>query len=625
MSYCLPKEFAAKFLKALQDGTIDTDALASMKSSAERRAVFERVVGKEDAPHVTALFESKLLLKDQQRGLESWVRSLVGVKAAVRRDMLAKVARLDKVLTPSDEHGFLADLAEQKLGTAVTEDEAKNITGLAKAAQKARDNPGSNMSGVSDEYLKASEGLKHYVDSLKPTTAMASIGRNLLVAGRNHMLMNPSTPIKTTVGQVLNSTTERLGRRLSTLSLNGISADVAAQANAEAWRTFRATGRNTAAMESIDDAGIMGEKSNFKMPEGMSDTHGAIQAVEKGVRWYAGKTNKIAIDIEHNITFTKFYQRAFFDGANIGATNLAKSEGLSGAPLKSRSDAIVRDAARIEPQTDEGTTIRKAAQMQAARVTSTNETWLSGLVMGIKKAINDKVPGLGDIIAPIAKIPATIIANGIDIAGPGLPLGVKDMFQGSAKMRAEDAKTKYEGAAQFRDGIMRLVRTFGGLGMAALITSELHKKDFRSDNFGNHYVQIGGVWINTEYFASFAPALSAMMYVRQFGRATDSLGQTAGHYVSGAAQGLKNAPVINELTKLVSSVVQKDAVDGAMAYGQTFLKSRGLPAAVQNITRDRPGNRLFFGAHGVETQAEVNKDKRQADLRRAASRRAHSH
>lgn len=625
MNYCLPKAMVAKFLAALEDGTLDAQKLAEMATSEERRAAFEPIVGKENAKHVNALFESKLVLKNQQRGLESWVKSLTKTPEPVRRDMLAKIAKLDKVLGPSDEHGFLADLAEQKLGTAVTEDEAKKIGELSQTAIKARATPGDNMSGVSDEYLKASAALKHYVDSLKPTTALGSIGRNLLITGRNHMLMNPATPVKTTAGQILNSGTEGVARRLGALSLRGVSSDVAAQGSKEAWATFRATGRNTAAMESMDDAGIMGEKSNFALPGGMLSSNPALHAVESGVRWYAGKTNRIAIDIEHNFAFVKFFQTAFFDMANIGATNIAKSEGLSGAALKSRSDAIVRDAARIEPKTNEGATVRMAAQTAGARVTQTNETWLSGIVMGIKKALNDKAPGLGDIVAPIAKIPATIIANGIDMAGPGLGFGGYDAYAGRVKMKSEDPKVRDEGAGQYRAGLLRMIRTFGALGVAALVTSQLKKTDFRADDYGNHFVRIGGVWINTEYFASFSPAISGMMYEKKYGHANDDIGKVAGHYVSGAAQGLKNAPVINELTKLVSSVTKSNAVSGALAYGENFFTSRGVPAFAQNIRRDRPINRLFFGAHGVETQAEVNKDKREADLRRAASSRANGH
>jgi len=616
MTYCLPKAFASQFLKALRDGTIEPGKLMEM-TSAERRAFFEPIVGKENALQVNALFESKLLLKDQQRGLVSWAKSLTNIKEPVRRDMLAKIEKMDKVLSPSDEHGFLADLAEQKLGTAVTEDEAKKITELAQAASLARDRPTTSLSGVSDEYLQAAAALRHYVASLKPTTALASLGKNVAIIARNHLLMNPSTPVKTTVGQIMNSGMEMAGRRIATNSMGGASTELAAQANKEAWATFRATGMNTAAMESMDDTGTLGEKSRFDVPEGMLSANPALHKVEAGVRWYAGVTNKIAIDWEHNFTFTKFYQKAFFDMLNIGATNIAKGEGLSGAALKTRADAIFKDAARVQPSTDVGAIVRLAGQNQAARVTSTNETLMSRMALAVKDGLNKGVTGLGDALMPIAKIPANIIWNGIENAGPGIPLGVKDIFQGRAKFQSDDQKTRYEGMAQFAAGMQRLMRTVGTLAAAAFFTSLLTKSDFKTDNYGAHFVRIGGLWINMEYFNAISPALAGMMSVRKYGKTSDSSVDDLAHYASGALQGLKSAPGIDELSELVTSITKTNAVTGAEKYAASFFTSRGEPSFVQNLFRDRPINRLFFGAHGVEDEGDVTRD----NLAKAATRR----
>ena len=76
---CLPKDIVKKFIDALKDGTIDPDALSRM-SSAERRTFFDGIVGKDSAKDVNALFESKLLLKDQQTGMVNWAREVAGKK-----------------------------------------------------------------------------------------------------------------------------------------------------------------------------------------------------------------------------------------------------------------------------------------------------------------------------------------------------------------------------------------------------------------------------------------------------------------------------------------------------------------------------------------------------------------
>ena len=87
--FCLPKEFSTKFLNSLREGKIIPEKLMDM-SSAERRTFFESIVG-ENAQSVNALFESKLLLKDQKRGLVTWAKQITGISEAARRDMLSKI------------------------------------------------------------------------------------------------------------------------------------------------------------------------------------------------------------------------------------------------------------------------------------------------------------------------------------------------------------------------------------------------------------------------------------------------------------------------------------------------------------------------------------------------------
>lgn len=622
MVFCLPQIHATAFLKELKDGSIQPDKLMDM-SSQERRDFFAKIVGEDNAHEVNAAFESKLLLKDQQRGMVSWAKKVAGISEPVRKDLVSRINKLDRVLQPEDEKGFLADLAAKKLGTDVSYEEAQKITQLAQKATQERDKPTDNLSGVSDEYLRAADDLGHYVKSLKPVSALASIGKNAAIIARNNLLMNPSVPIKTTIGQVGNSALDLITRRIAAQSAGGANPELVSEANKEAWRMFRETGHNTASMESLDDAGKLGEKTRFDVPEGMLSANPALRAVESGVRNVARVSNKIAIDWEHNITFTKFYQKAFFDMLNIASTNLAKSEGLTGTALKSRASDIFKDAARVKPETDVGALVRMEGQKQAARITSTNDTYISRLALGVKDALNKTVPGLGDILMPIAKIPSNIIWNGIENAGVGLPMGVKDIFQGRAKIQSDDMVTRYEGMAQFANGIQRIARVVGVLGAAAYFTSQLTKKDFRSDppgaDHGNHFVKIGGVWINTEYINAISPALAGMMSVKQHGKPRDNAVKTASEYASGALQGLKSAPGIDELSGLVTSITNSNYEKGIKKYLQTFFTSRGEPAFIANLQKNRPINRLFFGAQGVETPQDVHQDEAQRARNRAKS------
>jgi hypothetical protein len=49
---------------------------------------------------VNSTFEAKLLLKDQQRGYLTWAKKLTGVTPEIRRDLISRIEKMDKVLNP---------------------------------------------------------------------------------------------------------------------------------------------------------------------------------------------------------------------------------------------------------------------------------------------------------------------------------------------------------------------------------------------------------------------------------------------------------------------------------------------------------------------------------------------
>lgn len=169
MAFCIPKEEAAKFRAALADGKIVPEKLADM-SSAERRAFFEDIVGKDNAKDVNAMFESKLLLKDQKRGMVTWAKKVAGMNEQARQDIITRIEKLEKVLDPEELDTFLADLAEQKLGTAVTEAEAQAILKLTKEAEDLRSKVNDDSPRGADDRM--AYGLKYvelqnYIRNLK--------------------------------------------------------------------------------------------------------------------------------------------------------------------------------------------------------------------------------------------------------------------------------------------------------------------------------------------------------------------------------------------------------------------------------------------------------------------------
>ena len=165
---CLPKNLTDSFKTALKDGTLSPDKLSSM-TSEERRAALENVVGKDNAKDVNALFESKLLLKDQQTGMIAWARETAGMKPEVQRDIISRINKLDTVLNPSEQKDFLADLAAKKVGATVSIEEANKISQLGKMAAEAKTARDTNTTPQTIRaYGRAKGAFGDYLDSLKP-------------------------------------------------------------------------------------------------------------------------------------------------------------------------------------------------------------------------------------------------------------------------------------------------------------------------------------------------------------------------------------------------------------------------------------------------------------------------
>lgn len=168
-AWCLPRNLSSAFLDAIKDGRLSPETLMGM-TSAERRAAFADLIGPENAAEVNAQFESKMLLKDQQRGLVNWAQKIAGITEPARRDILATINKLDRVLQPEEEQAFLADLAAKKLGVTVSAEEAKEIFQLSQTAEAARSEMMKDMTNVDNRvaYGRAVMNLTDRVESLKP-------------------------------------------------------------------------------------------------------------------------------------------------------------------------------------------------------------------------------------------------------------------------------------------------------------------------------------------------------------------------------------------------------------------------------------------------------------------------
>lgn len=629
-AWCLPPQFSTKFIDAIKSGAIDPGKLVDMSSEA-RAMFFSNIVGDENAHEVNAQFESKMLLNDVKAGMVSWVKSIAGLSEPIRRDMLSKIEKMEKILNPAEQKDFLADLVAKKLGTRVTMEQAAKITQLAKVAVAEREKSVGSKFGVTANANLAAKALEHYVQSLEPTTVAVEVARNVVTTLRNFTLSNLATPIKATIGQVESSALEAVVRRIGARQLSGAAPETISAAGKDAWDFFQKTGSDPLAMESYEDTGKLGEHSNFDVREGLMTGNPLLHKIESATRTAAKVTTKVVIDYGHVLGFTKVSQMTFLDAVHISATNLATVEGKTGAALKSRVQELILDAVKIKPQTQDGAILRSNAQTQAARVTGTNATWLAGLALGMKNVLNGKAKivfkgekvglpkiGLGDLLMPVAKIPANVIWNGIENAGVGYLLGVNNIWRGNKKLSTGNDAVKAEGLLQVAKGWQQMGRTFGSMAIAAFFASMFDpQEDFREDKYGHSFVKMGGYWIDTEYVSFMSPAMAGMMRARQQVNEPDSYVKMAQSYLSGATKGLLHAPGVDTAETFFSSISTNQS---QLAGLWDYVQSRATPAIVHSLTQDRWLNRLLAGGHGFETDDDVDADK-DAAAERAAQRR----
>lgn len=186
-NFCLPKPAVDKFTAALRSGKIDPYKLRDM-TPEERRGIFEGIVGKEGAKQVNAEFEARTLLKNQNLAYTNWAKKVAGITPEIRRDLIAKVQRLDHILSPEEEKPFLQDLASQRLGVGVTQEEAKNISDLSHSVTEgeAKAKSDGTFDSKSDrlQYGMAKVHLENYVNSLKIAARNPKTKNPVKLAGR---------------------------------------------------------------------------------------------------------------------------------------------------------------------------------------------------------------------------------------------------------------------------------------------------------------------------------------------------------------------------------------------------------------------------------------------------------
>jgi hypothetical protein len=162
--FCLPKKQVDALVEKIKSGEITPEKLSTMTSET-RRNFLKEFLGEENAKKTNALLESKLILKDQQRGLVTAIKQLLGQKPTLEKDALATVNRMTDILKPKEVETFLEDLVEKRLGMSVSMSEASKLVELAKMVAEKKDAMASG--GDRMDYGMAKVAFSVYFNQLK--------------------------------------------------------------------------------------------------------------------------------------------------------------------------------------------------------------------------------------------------------------------------------------------------------------------------------------------------------------------------------------------------------------------------------------------------------------------------
>ena len=128
MAWCLTKQTEQKLLEALKK---EGDPQKMVDRGTEGRRKWFAQFGEENAKNLNTFYESRMLLKDQQKGLIGFAKGLGGSKQ-IKTDFLSKVERLKTALSKSEVDQYLGDYADKRLGTeALTEEQFKTISDMS--------------------------------------------------------------------------------------------------------------------------------------------------------------------------------------------------------------------------------------------------------------------------------------------------------------------------------------------------------------------------------------------------------------------------------------------------------------------------------------------------------------
>jgi hypothetical protein len=585
--FCIPKHIASKLKEAASNGEINIQALYNMDSKT-RNEFWQKYVNKETAQFINSGFE-KAVLDEQQSSLETWVKNTFSIKnKAKKQDIIDRIGELSQsgALDPESAENFLSDLVAEKLGVTVTAEEAKEIDRRSREIQEAFTKPLDEFGLPDVEFFKKREEMNDYLKSLLPSSKLKVFTSTI---GKGTMLFSVKSPIVNIVGNTIQQLENRLEKRIANNSYAGkvdkkLMRDYIKKANF----IYKESSFDITRLNSYSDgAKILGEDIVHSEGKGL---------VRRIGRFYEDAVFKKLLSAP-DVYFSSI---TFADTANIGATKLAKEEGLKGEALVARANEIFKDATSIVPSTIEGEYLRETAIADSLLATFQNDTNYSSFALGIRKLFNT-VSGdlrIGDQIMPFVKTPANVIGMTLDAGGVGFIKGFYQLPKAVTEMKAGNPALMRQVARDF---------TRAGLGMviAFVVSAVIDPDDFigryptnkseqellTSKKARENSIRIGGKWVSLDYFGFLGGPLVGFLYAKKYG---DNFVKDVYAYGSGVLLQSANIPGFEQIKDLTTSISQLKPDDGEglgdtlkkfQASGIDYLRARVIPAFVSDISK----------------------------------------
>lgn len=585
--FCIPRHISAKLKEAASKGEINIKTLYEMNSK-QRNEFWKKYVNEETAQFINSGFE-KSVLDEQQSSLQNWVKNTFDIKDKARqKNAIDKIGELSQsgALNPENAENFLSDLVANKLGITVSAEEAQKIDMLSRELNEEFNKPVDQYGLPNTSYFKKRQEMEKYLRSLTPSNQLKVFTS---IIGRGSMLFSIKSPLVNIIGNTIQQTEQKFEKRISSNNYSGkVDKSLMNGYVKRSNEIYKETGYDVTRMNSYSDGmKILGE--DIVHSEGAGP-------VRKVGRFYEDAVFKKLLS-GPDVYFSSL---SFADSANLGATLVAKEEGLTGQALKDRAGEIFRDATSVSPKTVQGEYLRETAIADALVATFQDETNYSKLALLIRSGFN-MVSGdlrIGDQIMPFVKTPANVVGMTLDAGGIGAVKGFWKLPQAVKEMKGGDPSLMRQVAKEF---------TRAGLGMtAAFLLASL----FDPDDFIGRYptskseqellttkkarensIRIAGKWVSLDYFGFLGGPLVGFLYAKKYGKDLPSAMYSYGSGVLIQSQNIPGFEAIKDLTTAIGQLKPEegegmaDTLSKFKTSALDYLRSRTVPGFVYDIAK----------------------------------------